>query len=155
MYYVSTRDISIKYEAADAIVRGLAPDGGLLTPEVLPNLSRNALSSMCDMSYQQRAVYVMGSFLQGFSASELSIFANKAYQNEKFDVPEIAPLRKVDEPAPLSKGIEECLKPEKYYEPPLINVIPFACNACPEKSFVVSENCRGCLAPAAPLVPDG
>ena len=97
MYYVSTRDNSIKYEAADAIVRGLAPDGGLLTPEVLPNLSRNALSSMCEMSYQQRAVYVMGSFLQGFSASELSIFANKAYQSEKFDTPEIAPLRKVDE----------------------------------------------------------
>ena len=97
MYYVSTRGKSVKYEAPDAIVRGLAPDGGLLTPEVLPNLSRNALSGMCEMSYQQRAVYVMGAFLQEFSASELSLFANKAYNSEKFDTPAIAPLRKVDE----------------------------------------------------------
>ncbi len=97
MYYISTRDKNVKFEAADAIVRGLAPDGGLLTPEVLPCLSRNALATMRDMSYQQRAVYIMGSFLQGFTASELTVFAQKAYGPEKFDTPEVAPLRAVDE----------------------------------------------------------
>lgn len=75
-----------------------------------------------------------------------SVFKERAIVSERIRLAMGLPLRKVDEPAPLSKGIEECLKPEKYYEPPLINVIPFACNACPEKSFVVSENCRGCLA---------
>ena len=32
------------------------------------------------------------------------------------------------------------------YELPLINVIPFACNACPETSYMVTDNCRHCLA---------
>jgi len=35
---------------------------------------------------------------------------------------------------------------EKYYEPPLVNVISFACNACPETSVFVTNNCQGCLA---------
>ena len=103
MYYISTRDKTVKFEASAAIAKGLAPDGGLMTPEVLPNLSSNALRSMCEMSYQQRAVYVMGAFLEEFSASELSSFANSAYNSEKFDVPEIAPLRTVD-------GNTECLE---------------------------------------------
>ena len=52
---------------------------------------------MRDMSYQQRAVYVMNSYLDDFTASELSAYADKAYGGEKFDVKEVAPVRAVDE----------------------------------------------------------
>ena len=97
MYYVSTRNKDDKVTAARAIAQGLAPDGGLMTPEVLPNLSHNALDSMRDMSYQQRAVYVMNSFLDDFTSSELSQFAAKAYGGGKFDVKEVAPVRQVDD----------------------------------------------------------
>lgn len=96
MYYVSTRDKERHCTAAEAIARGLAPDGGLMTPEVFPKLSSNALDTMRDMSYQQRAVYVMGAYLDEFSASELTSFANKAYGPDKFDVKEVAPVRAVD-----------------------------------------------------------
>ena len=96
MYYVSTRDKSQRHTAAEAIAQGLASDGGLMTPEVLPKLSQNALETMKEMSYQQRAVYVMNSYLDDFSASELSSFADKAYGPEKFDVKEVAPVRTVD-----------------------------------------------------------
>ena len=82
MYYVSTRDKSQRHTAAEAIAQGLASDGGLMTPEVLPKLSQNALETMKEMSYQQRAVYVMNSYLDDFSASELSSFADKAYGPE-------------------------------------------------------------------------
>ena len=61
MNYVSTRDKSLRMTAAQAIEKGLAPDGGLMTPEVFPRLA--SLSTLKDMSYQQRAVYVMQSFL--------------------------------------------------------------------------------------------
>ena len=71
MYYVSTRNRNARLTAAEAIAQGLAADGGLLTPEVFPLLAPNALDSMKDMSYQQRAVYVMNSYLDDFSASEL------------------------------------------------------------------------------------
>ena len=97
MYYVSTRDKTARHTAAEAIERGLAADGGLMTPEVLPELSHNALDTMRDMSYQQRAVYVMGAYLEDFSSSELTGFAARAYGGGKFDVKEVAPVRPVDE----------------------------------------------------------
>ena len=96
MYYVSTRNKAVRLTAAQAIAQGLAADGGLLTPEVFPKFSQNALETMREMSYQQRAVYVMNAFLDDFSASELSHFAAKAYGPDKFDVKEVAPIHKVD-----------------------------------------------------------
>ena len=96
MNYVSTRDKSLRLTAAQAIARGLAPDGGLMTPEVFPRLANGALDELKDMSYQQRAVYVMQGFLQDFSAAELSAFAAAAYGNGKFSHPDVAPVRPVD-----------------------------------------------------------
>ena len=97
MYYVSTRNMEERLTAAQAIERGLASDGGLMTPEVFPKLSPNGLKTMTDMSYQQRAVFVMNSYLDDFSASELSAYATKAYGDGKFDVKEVAPVRTVDD----------------------------------------------------------
>ena len=97
MQYVSTRNKNQKCSAAQAIAQGLALDGGLLTPEVLPKLSPNGLKTMTDMSYQQRAVFVMGSYLDDFTASELSSFAKRAYGPDKFDVKEVAPVRQLDD----------------------------------------------------------
>ena len=96
MYYVSTRDKSTKKLAAEAIAQGLARDGGLFTPEVFPKLSQNALDTMRDMSYQQRAVYVMNSYLDDFTASELTAYAKRAYGDGKFDAKEVAPVRQVN-----------------------------------------------------------
>lgn len=97
MQYVSTRNKNQKYSAAQAIAQGLASDGGLLTPEVLPKLSHSGLNTMTDMSYQQRAVFVMSSYLDDFTASELSSFSAKAYGKDKFDVKDVAPVRTVDD----------------------------------------------------------
>ncbi|SBW04727.1 Threonine synthase [uncultured Eubacteriales bacterium] len=97
MYYVSTRNTGERLTASQAIARGLAADGGLLTPEVFPKLSQNGLSTLTDMSYQQRAVYVMNPYLEDFSAAELSTYASKAYGSDKFDVKEVARVHTVDE----------------------------------------------------------
>ena len=57
MYYVSTRDSSLRMTAAQAIEQGLSRDGGLFLPEHLPTLPE--LETLAAMSYQQRAVAVM------------------------------------------------------------------------------------------------
>ena len=67
-----------------------------MTPEAFPHLPHGALEQLKDMSYQQRAVYVMQSFLQDFSSAELSAFAAAAYGNGKFSHPDVAPVRPVD-----------------------------------------------------------
>lgn len=97
MDYLSTRDKTLRLSAAQAISQGLSVDGGLMTPVVLPKLSSNALETMKEMSYQQRAVYVMNAYLEDFSASELTAFAAKAYGSEKFDTQAVAPVQMVDD----------------------------------------------------------
>ena len=78
MNYLSTRNKDIRMSASQAIAKGLAPDGGLLTPAVLPRLPSSAVETMKEMSYQQRMVYIMNSFLEGFAASELTAYAAEA-----------------------------------------------------------------------------
>ncbi|MDD8048432.1 MAG: 4Fe-4S dicluster domain-containing protein [Thomasclavelia sp.] len=75
-----------------------------------------------------------------------SIFLERAIVGERIRLAMGLSLRPIDKPEPISKDIEDSIKAEKYYEPPLINIIKFACNACKEKGYEVSNGCRGCLA---------
>ena len=75
-----------------------------------------------------------------------SIFLERAIVGERLRLGIGLPLRKMDEHAPLSDGIEESAIAEKYYDDPLINIIKFACNACPDNKVVVTDMCQGCLA---------
>ena len=93
MYYVSTRDHTLRYTAAQAIEQGLSREGGLFLPETFPQLPD--LKTLLPMNYQQRAAAIMGLFLDGFSGEELETFASKAYGGGKFDCPEVAPVREL------------------------------------------------------------
>ncbi len=95
MKYLSTRDKTLRFTAAEAIKMGLSRDGGLFTPETFPTLTEEEMKSLCSMTYQQRSAYVMGKYLDDFIAEELADFAEKAYGPEKFDTPAVAPIRQV------------------------------------------------------------
>lgn len=61
-----------------------------------------------------------------------------------------------ERPGHLTEGLEESNIDEKYYEPPLMQVIPSACNACPENRYEVTSSCMGCLAhPCQEVCPRG
>ena len=62
-----------------------------------------------------------------------SIFLERAIVGERLRLGIGLPVRRMDEHSSLSDGIEESAIAEKYYDDPLVNVIKFACNACPEK----------------------
>ena len=97
MNYVSTRNRNIALTASQAISQGLARDGGLLTPEVLPKLTPEMLEDLRGKSYSQRAVAVMKLFLEDFSQEELTAFTQAGYAcPEKFDDPKVAPLHPLD-----------------------------------------------------------
>ena len=81
-----------------------------------------------------------------------SIFLERAITGERLRLAIGLPVRKMTEHAPLSQGIEASAIAEKYYEPPLINIIKFACNCCPEKLVKVTDTCQGCLAHPCQLV---
>ncbi len=85
-----------------------------------------------------------------------SVFLERAIVKERMRLAMGLSLRKASEHAPVSTGAEECVKPEKYYEPPLINIIKFACHACPDNVVTVTDQCQGCLAhPCQEVCPKG
>jgi len=75
-----------------------------------------------------------------------SVFVERAIVRERMRLAMGLPLRNADEMAPVSEGAEEAVQPEKYYQPPLINIIKFACHKCHEKLIRVTDMCQGCLA---------
>ena len=75
-----------------------------------------------------------------------SVFLERAIVKERMRLAMGLPLRDVTEHAPVSKGAEECVLPEKYYQPPLINIIKFACHKCPDNVVAITDQCQGCLA---------
>ena len=75
-----------------------------------------------------------------------SIFLERAIIGERIRLAMGLPLRATNEHSLLSDGVEEIAIADKYYDPPLINIIKYACNACPPTHYEVTGACRGCLA---------
>ncbi|MDE7011228.1 MAG: 4Fe-4S dicluster domain-containing protein [Oscillospiraceae bacterium] len=75
-----------------------------------------------------------------------SIFLERAIAGERVRVAMGLPLRPVDQRTLLSEGLNESAIAEKYYEPPLINIINYACHSCPTNQYRITEYCQGCLA---------
>ena len=92
LYYRSTRDDNVRVTASEAILKGLSDDGGLFVPEKIPSLDI-PLARLKELTYQETAFEVMRQFLTDFSEADLKRCIEGAY-DEKFDVPEIAPLRR-------------------------------------------------------------
>lgn len=93
LLYKSTRNAERTVTASEAILKGLAEDGGLFVPVEIPKLDVS-LDELKDMSYQETAYAVMKQFLTDFTEDELKACINRAY-DEKFDTEVIAPLVKV------------------------------------------------------------
>ncbi|MDO4815433.1 MAG: threonine synthase [Bacillota bacterium] len=96
MQYFSTRNKNYKVSAAEAIAKGLAPDGGLFVPETVPAISAAEIKALCDMDYCGRAVNVMSRYLEDFSREELEGYVNAAY-GDNFDDAAIAPVHFIDD----------------------------------------------------------
>lgn len=92
MLYVSTRNDQEKVTASQAILKGLAEDGGLFVPEEIPSLDV-PVEKLADMTYQETAYEVMKLFFTDFTEEELKQCIARAYDG-KFDTEEIAPLKK-------------------------------------------------------------
>ena len=94
MYFISTRG-GEKVTGAQAIVQGLAKNGGLFVPEKFPKVSREELEKMQEMTYPERAAFILGKYLaDDLGADFLKEICEKAYSTFQGDDP--APLVKID-----------------------------------------------------------
>ncbi len=94
LLYKSTRSDSEPISASQAILKGLADDGGLFVPVQIPKLAL-AMEEISKLSYQETAYEVMKLFFTDFTKEELESCIAKAY-DEKFDTEEIVPIAKVN-----------------------------------------------------------
>ena len=92
--YQSTRSTGKKVTASQAILKGLADDGGLFVPDAIPQLDVS-LDEIAKMNYQETAYQVMKQFFTDFTQEELEKCIERAY-DAKFDTKEIAPLVEKD-----------------------------------------------------------
>jgi len=90
--YQSSRGIYSAISAAEAITKGISPDGGLFVPDYIPTLDKEILTQMQDWTYQERAAYIMSFFLTDFTEEEISQCVYGVYNFEKFDHEDIVPL---------------------------------------------------------------
>lgn len=123
MNYVSTRDKNNKVTPSEAIVRGLAADGGLFVPEEFPDITKAEIEAMADMNYDERAALVLSKFLTDFTYDELLEYTSKAY--EKFNG-DPCPLVALDESTYI---LELWHGPTCAFKDMALTVLPYLLNA--------------------------
>lgn len=96
MNYVSTRGSKETVTSAMAIQKGIAPDGGLFVPDHIPQVDQAFIAALIPLDYRQRAKMILSRFLTDYSEQELTECLGAAYNTDKFDCPEIAPLQPVN-----------------------------------------------------------
>ena len=86
MSFFSTRGESC-VTASQAILRGIAPDGGLYVPAMFQAVPPERLTTLTEMNYEERAVVILKRFLEDFSIREIEDAVKAAYSRERFRRP--------------------------------------------------------------------
>ncbi len=75
-----------------------------------------------------------------------SVFLERAIAGERVRVAMGLSIRPIQTRSLMTDGMDAAAGTQAYYEPPLINIIPYACHACPTNQYKVSNYCQNCLA---------
>ena len=96
MHYVSTRGAAPTLGFADALLAGLARDGGLYLPLQVPEWRPDAIRALRGIPYAEAATRVMTPFVDGdFGPADLETLTAAAYAG--FGHAAVAPLRQIDD----------------------------------------------------------
>ena len=126
---------------------------GIYTPVI--DVRRKVFTEVARMSYQGGSSSDYGEQMRKLpykiipgeeSTHNMNIWLERAIVSERIRLAMGLSLRPISQQVATDEGLEHSVIADKYYEPPLINVIKFACNRCPEKLVQVTDLCQGCLA---------
>jgi len=94
MRYISTRGGAPAVDFKGALLAGLAPDGGLYVPEMIPVFSLQDISALAGLSYQELALEIMAPFVGDcFARDDLKRMTDAAYATFRHEA--IAPLTQI------------------------------------------------------------
>ena len=128
--YTDTRGIIDKPLAfSEAVLKGIAPGGGLLVPEQIPALELDEIISLANLSYAQRAAFIYKRFGVDFSDEEIDELMGRIY-SDNFDTPEICPVVEV---ADGMHVLELWHGPTSAFKDMALQCLPVFFSACVEK----------------------
>lgn len=96
MNYISTRDITVRATASQAITKGISSEGGLFVPDCLPNVTLAEVEALSKMDYIGRAKAILSLFLNDFTEAEVEACVKGAYETG-FSDKKVAPLAKTSD----------------------------------------------------------
>ena len=137
LYYKSTRSDNIQVKASEAILQGLATDGGLFVPSQIPKLEVS-MKKLVNLSYQVIAYEVMKLFLTDYTEEELKSCINNAY-DDKFDTEEIAPIVKVGEDGSATYYLELLHGPTLAFKDMALSILPYLMTTAARKNQVTND----------------
>ena len=133
MVYYSTRGGDGPVTASEAVLKGLAKDGGLFVPSWIPCFE-TSIEEMSHMNYRELAYQVMKLYLTDYTEEELKACIDGAY-DEKFDTEDIVPLAKV--------GRDYCLElfhgPTIAFKDMALSILPYLMTTAAKKNGLDKE----------------
>ena len=140
MNYISTRGNSEPLSSAGAIKQGLAADGGLLVPEIMPELSLDQIVAMAGQTYIERALTILSLFLTDYSRSELREALDAAYSEDRF-APSPAPLVQLNKYNDREFILELWHGPTAAFKDLALQLLPHLMTAAVRKTGETAEIC--------------
>lgn len=115
------------------------------------NIRLKVFSEIAKMAYDDISLRELGKSVYRILPGEVanyrdSIFLERAIVSERLRLGLGLNLRQASDLEDITEGIQDIDVDHRIFEEPLINVIPFACESCPTKTYMVTNNCRKCLA---------
>lgn len=95
IHYIDTRgNVNEPFTFSEAVIKGIAPGGGLFVPQEIPHLSLEQILSLAQVSYAERAAFVYKSFGVDIDSEKIDSLMHQAYSTN-FDTEDIAPVKPV------------------------------------------------------------
>ncbi len=120
-------------------------------PSLITDIRKNVFTEVARMAYAGRGYEGVEDLPYKIVSGDRplhreSIFLERAIAGERVRLAMGLGLRPVQGRHLVSEGMDSAAIAESYYEPPLINIIPYACHACPSNQYTVTAHCQNCLA---------
>ncbi|MDY4583490.1 MAG: 4Fe-4S dicluster domain-containing protein [Candidatus Faecousia sp.] len=120
-------------------------------PSLITDIRKKVFTEVARMAYSggdyTQAEYLPFKIVPGDQPLHReSIFLERAIAGERVRLAMGLSIRPIQTRSLMTEGMDHAAIAEQYYEPPLVNIIPYACHACPTNRYQVTEHCQNCLA---------
>ncbi len=120
-------------------------------PSLITDIRKNVFTEVARMAYSGRGYEGVDDLPYIIVPGDRplhreSVFLERAIASERVRLAMGLNIRPIQTRHLMTEGMNAAAVAEQYYEPPLINIIPYACHACPTNHYRVTESCQNCLA---------